>query len=90
MMSPDHLALLTAIREELAINTRKTEQLLQAFPAGDTDGHRRYHESVIEWRELRNKMVREALIKAAGASVVGGLGWIVYALWKAFILTVKQ
>lgn len=90
MLNPDDHALLTAIRDELAANTRKTDQLLSAFPAGDIDGHRRYHEAVIEWRELRNKMVGEALIKAAGAGVVGGLGWIAYALWKSFLITVKQ
>lgn len=90
MMSPDHLALLTAIREELAVNTRKTDQLLHAFPAGDTDGHRRYHEAVIEWRELRNKLVREALIKVTQAGALAGAGWVALAIWQSFKLTVKQ
>lgn len=97
MMSPDHLAMLTEIRDELAAtraelaaNTRKTDQLLAAFPDGNIDGHRRYHESVIEWRELRNKIARESLIKAASAGAVGGLGWVAYALWKSFLITVKQ
>lgn len=97
MMAPDHLAMLTDIRDqlaatrtELAANTRKTEQLLAAFPAGDIDGHRRYHETVIEWRELRNKMVREALIKAAQATSLGALGWVALAIWKSFLITVKQ
>lgn len=97
MMSPDHLAMLTEIRDglaatraELAANTRKTEQLINAFPAGDTDGHRRYHEAVIEWREVRNKMVKEALIKAAAATTLGALGWIAVAIWKSFLMTVKQ
>lgn len=96
-MSPDHLAMLTGIRDELAAaraelaaNTRKTEQVLSAFPAGDTDGHRRYHESVIEWRELRNKLVREALIKVAQAGTLAACGWIALAIWQAFKLTVKQ
>lgn len=86
---PNH-ALLIVIRDELAENTRKTNQLLQAFPSGDIDGHRRYHESVIEWRELRNKMVREALVKAAQATTLGALGWIALAIWKSFLITVKQ
>lgn len=104
MMSPDHLAMLTEIRDqlaatrgelaatrtELAANTRKTEQVLSAFPAGDTDGHRRYHEAVIEWRELRNKMVKEALIHAAKAGTLAGAGWIAFAIWQSFKLTVKQ
>jgi hypothetical protein len=96
-MTPDPLAMLTEIRDqlaatriELAANTRKTDQLLQAFPAGDTDGHRRYHESVIEWRELRNKLVREALIKVAQAGSVAAFGWVALAIWQSFKLTVKQ
>lgn len=97
MMSPDHLAMLTEIRDglaatraELAVNTRKTEQVLSAFPAGDTDGHRRYHEAVIEWRELRNKLVREALIKVAQAGSLAAFGWVALAIWQSFKLTVKQ
>lgn len=81
---------LAATRNELAANTRMTDQLLSAFPAGDTDGHRRYHESVIEWRELRNKLVREALIKVAQSTALAGAGWVALAIWQSFKLTVKQ
>lgn len=83
-------ALLLAIRDELTENTRKTTQLLHAFPSGDIDGHRRYHESVIEWRELRNKLVREALIKVAQVGSVAAFGWVALAIWQSFKLTVKQ
>lgn len=86
---PNH-ALLIAIRDELTENTRKTNQLLQAFPAGDIDGHRRYHESVIEWRELRNKMVREALMKVAQAGTLAAFGWLAFAVWQSIKLSVKQ
>jgi hypothetical protein len=88
-IDPNH-ALLLAIRDELTENTRKTSQLLQAFPSGDIDGHRRYHEAVIEWRELRNKLVREALIKVTQAGALAGAGWIALAIWQSFKLTVKQ
>lgn len=93
----DMAAMLTEIRDELAAtrlelaaNTRKTEQVLNAFPSGDTDGHRRYHESVIEWRELRNKVVKEALIHAAKAGSLAAFGWIAYAIWQSLKITVKQ
>ncbi len=55
-------------------------QITKAFPNEDIDGHRRYHESVIEWSELRNKMVREALLKCAGAGAVAGAGYLIYAI----------
>lgn len=90
MLSEQERTMLTNISAAIADNTAKTEQLLRAFPAGDTDGHRRYHEAVIEWRELRNKMVREALIKVAQAGAVAGAGWVVIALWQSIKLTVKQ
>lgn len=66
------------------------EKVLSGFPAGDFDGHRRYHESVIEWRELRNKLVREALIKVAQGGALAGAGWVALAIWNAFKITVKQ
>lgn len=66
------------------------KRLLSGFPADDVEGHRRYHESVIEWRELRNKMVREALMKMAGAGALATVGWLVVAMWNAFKITVKQ
>lgn len=90
MTDQERDAMLVSIRIALADNTRKTEQILTAFPAGDTDGHRRYHESVIEWRELRNKMVREALIKVAQGGAVAGFAWVALAIWQSFKLTVKQ
>ena len=90
MLNDEEMALLREIQVGLADNTAKTEQLLRAFPAGDTDGHRRYHESVIEWRELRNRMVREALIKVAQGGALAGAGWVALAIWQSFKLTVKQ
>lgn len=66
------------------------ERLLSGFPADDVDGHRRYHESVIEWRELRNKMVREALLKVSQAGALAAFGWLALAIWEAFRATVKQ
>lgn len=57
------------------------KEMLTAFPAGDTDGHRRYHESVIEWRELRNRVVRECLVHAAKAGFLAGFAWLLYAIW---------
>jgi hypothetical protein len=66
------------------------EMLLSGFPANDVDGHRRYHESVIEWRELRNKLVREALAKVASAGALAAFGWLALAIWKSIRLSVTQ
>jgi hypothetical protein len=65
-------------------------RLLSGFPADDVEGHRRYHESVIEWRELRNKLVREALTKMVGAGALAAIGWLFLAFWQAFKVTVTK
>ena len=66
------------------------QALAGAFPNGDGDAHRRYHESVLEWRELRNKMVRESLLQAAKVGGLGGIGWIAYAIWQAFKMEIHK
>lgn len=73
--------------DDLARHASESEvrhiQILSAFPNKDTDGHRRYHETVIEWCELRNKIVRECLINAAKAGTFIAAGWLLYAIWTA-------
>lgn len=78
------------LTEKVGTLQAANERLLSGFPADDVDGHRRYHESVIEWRELRNKMVREALMKVSQAGTLAAFGWLALALWEAFRATVKQ
>lgn len=90
-MQPDpQTEMLNKILAELAANTAETKKLAQAFPAGDLDGHRRYHESVIEWRELRNRIVREGLVRIAHMGFFAGAGWLAYVAWQAIKVTVKQ
>lgn len=66
------------------------EDLRNAFPGGDIHGHRRYHDTVIEWRELRNKMLREVLVGIAKFGTLGLVVWIGVALWKAFVFEVLK
>jgi len=89
-MAPDDHQLLLEMQRELRSNTELTKKVIAAFPGDDVEGHRRYHEAVIEWRELRNRVVRESLIKVAQGSALSGTCWIAYALWQAFKITVKQ
>ncbi len=65
------------------------EKLMNGFPNRDPDSHRRYHEAIIARMELRNKLVREALTKAAGAGAIAGTGWIAYAIWQALKFSIK-
>jgi len=74
---------IASVRDAQRSLKEEVQRIAKGFPDEDPDSHRRYHETVIEWRELRNKMVREALVNAAKVGGVAGLGWVVYALWTA-------
>lgn len=86
----DLMANFEALNAKVTHLEATNKRLLSGFPSDDIDGHRRYHESVIEWRELRNKMVREALVNVAKAGTLAGLGWLVLAVWQAFKVTVTK
>lgn len=86
----EHQQNTVAISELKADFEQIRADLAGAFPNGDASAHRRYHESAIEWRELRNRMVLEALTQAAKAGGVAGIGWIVYALWVSFKMEIQK
>ena len=103
-LSPDTRAIINAMSEtkgdmdsKLAevIDTQRqllhdVRELRDGFPDGDAAAHRRYHESLIEWRETRNKLVREALTTAVKAGGLAGIGWVGYALWIAFKMEITR
>ncbi|MDQ7982239.1 hypothetical protein QYH69_34000 [Paraburkholderia sp. SARCC-3016] len=57
-----------------AISDRLDQVLTSAFPDGDADSHRLYHESLIKrnlarehlWNEVRAKLITHGLLAAAG------------------------
>lgn len=78
------------IRDAQRALQQQVADISRGFPDGDPDSHRRYHESVIEWRELRNKMVRDALTHAAKVGGIGAACWVAYAVWTAFKMEVLR
>lgn len=70
--------------------SRKLDLLIEAFPRKDIEGHRRYHESIIEWRILRNRMLRSILQKMVEAGSLAGFGWLLYALWTMAKFEVRK
>lgn len=81
---------LTDMRDTQKELVARLDELIEGFPNRDIDGHRRYHEAVIERMELRNALVRAALIKVAQAGGVTAAGWIAVALWQSFKISVRQ
>lgn len=80
----DALQRLSVVERDNSEILGKLDSLMLGFPGGDMDGHRRYHEGVIEWQETRSRLVRAALEKVVGAGAVAGTAWVLYALWVAF------
>lgn len=78
------------LRDELRDVAHRLEEIKRGFPAGDYEGHRRYHEAVIERMELRNKLVREALTKAVQTGTLIAFGWVAVAMWNYFKMNVNQ
>lgn len=76
-------ALEKSLHDYAAESSFRHAQIIGAFPAHDTDGHRRYHESQIERIELRNRMIRECLVLCAKTGGLAGAGWLLHAIWIA-------
>lgn len=68
---------------------RGIDDLRRAFPDGDWDAHRRYHESIIERTQARTAFYRELsahLIKGGAWALIVFLAW---ASWQAIKAKVK-
>ena len=63
-----------------------TKMMADAFPDGDSDGHRRRHESELKRLESRAKFWGTMATEISKWGLIGFLGWAVYALWQAFLL----
>ncbi|WP_343666332.1 hypothetical protein [Paraburkholderia tropica] len=61
---------------------RRVDDLHKAFPGGDPDGHRRYHESLIERAEARTKFYNELRAELAKKGLWALLALISVALWQ--------
>lgn len=55
-----------------------------AFPGGDIDGHRRYHDEVILMMQDRRRMRSAVLEQVIKGSVWALLGIVAAALWAYF------
>lgn len=71
----------TAVLGRMDALEREMKDLKEAFPAGDVDGHRRYHELMIE----RNAELRRLRV-AVQEKTISGLVWafIVFSAFAAW------
>lgn len=63
---------------------RGIDELRKAFPDGDADGHRRYHESIIRKNEAREKFYDDLRAELAKKGLWALIAMVGVALW-AFV-----
>src|ERR1700761_3001234 len=61
---------------------RRVDDLRKAFPGGDWDGHRRYHETLIERAEARTKFYDDLRAELAKKGMWALLALLGVALWQ--------
>ena len=87
-------SLQTAVKEHIADQPAQrkamiTEMLNEAFPNGDHQAHRRYHESLIKaaedkaqfWKKMRDELAKWGLLLFAG--------WVIVSLVQAGITYIQ-
>lgn len=69
----------------LARIEEKLDQLMRGFPGGDPDGHRRYHEAMIERANARTEFLRKLTFELAKWGLLGFAAWCGHELWVSFL-----
>ena len=63
------------------------QTMFSSIPNGDHEGHRLYHEAVIKRMQYRAKLWEDVSVSATKWGILGALGWVAWAVWHEFILT---
>jgi hypothetical protein len=63
---------------------RGIDELRKAFPDGDADGHRRYHESIIRKNEAREQFYQDLRAELAKKGLWALAALLGLALWQFF------
>ena len=61
------------------------EALKRGFPNDDPDGHRLYHEAVIETERARKEFWQRLTFELAKWWLLGFIGWSATQLWAGFL-----
>ncbi len=68
-----------------AVEAAVSRSLERAFPAGDADGHKRYHEATIAKLEARAAFWKKMAFEVSKYGLLGLLGWLAVTAWTAFL-----
>jgi hypothetical protein len=61
---------------------RRVDDLHKAFPGGDWEGHRRYHEELIRKMEARSEFYEDLRSELARKGIWAVLGLVGLAMWQ--------
>jgi len=70
-----------ATNEKLSVLDDKLDTLSKAFPAGDIEGHKRYHQTMIDMLDERRKLRMAIQEKTISGLIWAGIVGISLAVW---------
>ncbi|WP_059415630.1 MULTISPECIES: hypothetical protein [Cupriavidus] len=88
-MGEDDPTQLQAVLRAIAELTEEVRRLRTGFPEGDSDGHRRYHEEIMQAMADRRKLRQELITHLLKTSSWAALAGVLWALWEHFISKIK-
>lgn len=102
-IQPDLVHEVRALRKDLASDhkenasrmervEKRMDEMAKAFPGGDPDGHRRYHELIIRREEQREKVRLELiskLVQGGTWSLLAWIGWLIVKNFKDVLMGLK-
>lgn len=72
---------LDSIRTDVKSIREMVNRYASGFPGDDPDGHRKYHESLIERNKAYTDLGRKMLFELAKWGLFGFIGWLLIAGW---------
>lgn len=74
------------LKDGLARVETSVGQFVKAFPGGDADEHRKYHDTRIQKAQDRHRLWQGMQLAIAIAAVVAVASWVIHVIWPAFLL----
>jgi hypothetical protein len=81
---------LDSIRTDVKSIQAMLTRYAAGFPGDDPDGHRKYHETLIERNKAYTDLGRKLLFELAKWGLIGFLGWMLVAGWHDVVTTVRN
>lgn len=81
-LKDEHKDTRSMIEDHMKGEDHLLEVVKSAFPGDDPEGHRRYHEALIEEAVQRKEFWRKLIFELAKYGLLGFVGWALIQLWS--------